>query len=165
SAQVEGCAAYLADKGDDPMSDPVSQDSILLLLDDGRRIDQICDVFDTEWRNWREDGRPLLENHLGRMSGPVQSELLRALLRVELEYRCEASETPSLEEYCTRLPAYAVLIADVLENTPLPGSGASFGRPLEALIVDIFKEDEDPPPPPPTTSEEFGPALESPGKG
>jgi tRNA A-37 threonylcarbamoyl transferase component Bud32 len=139
------------------MSDPVCQDSALLLLGDERRIGEICDAFDAEWRKWRkwpeETPQPRLENHLAEMSGPVKSELLRALLRVELEYRCKASEPPSLEEYCTRLPDYAVLIADVFENPPLPRSGTSFGRPLEELIVDIFEKDAPPAPPGPTPAE------------
>jgi tetratricopeptide (TPR) repeat protein/tRNA A-37 threonylcarbamoyl transferase component Bud32 len=104
----------------------------LPFLDEEARIDALCDEFEAEWQQGR---RPPLESYLGRMSGPVHCELLRALLRVELEYRHAAAERPALEEYWGRFPGYRVLIRDVFEERAAGGGACP---PLHGWLADLL---------------------------
>jgi WD40 repeat protein/tRNA A-37 threonylcarbamoyl transferase component Bud32 len=70
-----------------------------LPLQTRRQVEPVCDAFD---RAWREGGRPRLEDFLAQHPEPVRSYLLRALLRIELEYRGHRGESPPVEEYRER---------------------------------------------------------------
>ena len=48
-----------------------------------RWMDRVCDRFETAWKAGR---RPRLERYLGELPITAQSELLRELLVLELEY-------------------------------------------------------------------------------
>ena len=63
------------------------------------RIDHACDRFEGAWREGR---RPLIEDYLAESPEPDRLELLRQLLRLEVELRRESGETPTSEEYRRR---------------------------------------------------------------
>src|SRR6267378_2156462 len=73
-----------------------------------RRMDRVCDRFETAWKAGR---RPRLERYLGKLPPTAQSELLRELLVLELEYRYQKGEKPQPQEYQLRFPQYRELIA------------------------------------------------------
>jgi serine/threonine-protein kinase len=77
------------------MSDPVPPD-------DTRVIEQLCEVFDAEWKAGR---RPAIESSLDRAPAPQRSQALRKLLLLELEHRLRAGETILPGEYPSRFPA------------------------------------------------------------
>jgi hypothetical protein len=80
-----------------------------LPLDAVRRIDELCDEFETALQAGRA---PRIEEYLPRLDEAHQPALLGALLEVELEYRRAWGERPSPEEYLPRLPCvHAVLAA------------------------------------------------------
>src|SRR4051812_24228596 len=75
------------------------------------RIDHACDRFE---RAWREGRRPLIEDYLAESPQPDRPDLLRQLLRLEVELRRESGETPTSEEYRRRFPKDLGLIDSVL---------------------------------------------------
>jgi hypothetical protein len=74
-------------------------------------IDKIATPFDRAWRAYVREGgigqRPRIEDCLAGIDGPERSELLAELLRIELEWRREAREAPTLGEYQARFPGHA----------------------------------------------------------
>jgi serine/threonine protein kinase len=89
----------------------------ILSLDVQRRIDELCDRFETEWRS----GRTLIETYLGSWQGPARSALLGELLRVELEHRHLLAVSPTEEEYRRRFPDEDALLADLFGCTEPAG--------------------------------------------
>ena len=73
----------------------------------GDRIDGACDRFEDEWRANR---RPRIEDYLDGWPEAEHAELLRQLLRVEIELRRERGETPAPGDYRGRFPAYAASV-------------------------------------------------------
>ncbi len=65
------------------------------------RIDQICDEFEAEWRAGKS---PRIEDVLNSVTEPERSVLVRELVPLEIEYRRQRGEVPSLEEYWRRFP-------------------------------------------------------------
>jgi tetratricopeptide (TPR) repeat protein len=66
-----------------------------------RRLDQVCDRFETAWKAGE---RPRIEDYLAGTPEAEWPELLRELIRVEVYYRCSAGEVPQREEYQARFP-------------------------------------------------------------
>jgi serine/threonine-protein kinase len=64
-------------------------------------IERVCDRFEAAWRAGR---RPRIEDDLGGLAGPARHDLLRALLAIELAYRCQYGERPDRREYRARFP-------------------------------------------------------------
>jgi serine/threonine protein kinase len=83
-----------------------------------RRVDQVCDRFEAAWQAAATTGqRPRLEDYLPDASETECCLLLRELLAVELEYRCQRGETPAVEEYRARFPAQQGLVAELFRET------------------------------------------------
>ncbi len=78
------------------------------------RLDQIADEFEAAWRAGK---RPVLSAFLERHPQVDRYQLLRELLRREIELRQSAGETPSLEEYCATLHQDADIVRDVFTDT------------------------------------------------
>ena len=72
-----------------------------LSLDDWRRVDAICDRFETAWRAGK---RPDLMPLLAEVAGVVRARLLRELLVIELDIRHVLGERTELAEYVGRFP-------------------------------------------------------------
>jgi serine/threonine protein kinase len=75
-----------------------------------QRIDQICDRFEAAWKAGQ---RPQIEDYLDDLPEAERSLLLRELLTVELQYRCQNGEALDAEEYVQRFPEEADLIRAV----------------------------------------------------
>jgi WD40 repeat protein/tRNA A-37 threonylcarbamoyl transferase component Bud32 len=63
-----------------------------------RRVDQVCNRFETAWRS----GRPCIENFLHGSVEPERSAFLRELILLDVDYRRQRGETPRLEDYGSR---------------------------------------------------------------
>jgi len=68
---------------------------------DFERNEAVCLAFEAEWRAGR---RPLAEEFLAQVPDAARPELLRELLRVEIECRHALDESPRPEEYVCRFP-------------------------------------------------------------
>jgi serine/threonine protein kinase len=77
------------------------------------RIDEVCDRFEAAWQS---GPAPRLEDYLGATEGPERDELLRQLLRVDLEFRHKNGGVPPIEEYLGRFPGYERLIREEVER-------------------------------------------------
>jgi eukaryotic-like serine/threonine-protein kinase len=66
-----------------------------------RRIDQICDGFETAWNSER---RPRIEAFLDADSGPHRRLLLHELVIIDAEYRRRLDESPRTADYQHRFP-------------------------------------------------------------
>ncbi|WP_165070631.1 serine/threonine-protein kinase [Paludisphaera rhizosphaerae] len=75
------------------------------------RFESICDRFEDAWRNGE---RPTLEAFLS--GAPVDPELLRELLVVELAYRKRSGEHPGVLEYLSRFPEHASTVQDAVAS-------------------------------------------------
>jgi hypothetical protein len=64
-------------------------------------IDAACDAFELLWQKGR---RPAIESHLGAVPPALNQLLLGELIRIEMERRFRAGETPTAEEYRARFP-------------------------------------------------------------
>ena len=90
-----------------------------LPLDVERRIDAVCMRFEV---GWQAGTSPRLEDFLGETAGPERHELLRELLRVELDWRQQRGEQPSLADYLSRFPDEAALLHEVLASRVEPSA-------------------------------------------
>ena len=73
-------------------------------------VDQVCDEFESAWKGGQ---RPDLEQFLARHSGCKQEDLLQELLSIDLHYRWQLGEKPSVEEYQQRFPNHRRLVLEV----------------------------------------------------
>src|SRR5262249_43364195 len=89
---------------------PSSSDPVPVSM--ARRIDAVCDRFETEWKAGR---RPHIEDHLGNATGPARAELLRALLELELELQGR-DQPPDAAAYRARFPADGSVIDAALAS-------------------------------------------------
>jgi hypothetical protein len=64
-----------------------------------KKIDATCDRFEKEWKAGK---KPSMEKYLGAASGPERAELLRLLLKLELEL--QGSNEGSSQAYEARFP-------------------------------------------------------------
>jgi serine/threonine protein kinase len=74
------------------------------------RIDQACNRFEQAWRSGEN---PIMEDYLTGWSGGEQSELFGWLLLLELDYRRQRGQLPTVEEYRNRFSAFTREIDDV----------------------------------------------------
>src|SRR2546423_1519480 len=98
---------------------PESDHSLAL----ARRIDAVCIRFEA---GWQAETPPRLEDFLGETAGAERHELLRELLCVELDWRQQQGDRPSLPDYLSRFPDHASLLREVLASRvepPAPPSG------------------------------------------
>src|SRR5262245_17081686 len=86
------------------------------------RIDEVCTRFEAAWPAGQEP-RPRIEDFLGDAEGPEREALLRALLRVELEYRCGSGSVPAVADYLPRFPGHEPLIREEIEGPAARAAG------------------------------------------
>jgi serine/threonine protein kinase len=95
-----------------------------LPLSAAEHVDQVCDAFESAWKNADAGPRPALEDYLGNVPEPERSVLLRELLLVELAYRARHGDNPSPEEYRRRFPEHGELIGGVFrQGGPVAAAG------------------------------------------
>jgi len=78
--------------------------------DEARRIDQICDRYETARRAGQ---RPDVSDYLNGVAEPVRSALLRYLLQLDLEYQRQSGIKPQASDYATKFPNDTALINEV----------------------------------------------------
>jgi serine/threonine-protein kinase len=70
-------------------------------------IDEVCERF-TE--AWNQGGHPRIEDYLSEVAEWERSQLLRELLLIDLERRCECGDRPLSDEYEGRFPHEAAIV-------------------------------------------------------
>jgi hypothetical protein len=96
-----------------------------------RVIDEVCDRFEARWRAGE---RPVVEDYLGAVPKAARGELLRELLRLEIDYRRRRGEQPALEDYLPRWPEPDAMLLELLgEVLPAPRPAPAPARPLVEL--------------------------------
>src|SRR5262245_48996029 len=93
-----------------------------LPLSVAERIDEVCMRFEAAWQ---AGPMPRLEDFLGASEGTEREALLRALLRVELDYRLEGDDRPNTRDYEARLPGFKELIQQEMGRRGLAGLRSS----------------------------------------
>jgi serine/threonine protein kinase len=94
------------------------------------RIDHACDRFEEAWRAGR---RPRIEAYLADSPEPDRPDLLRQLLRLELELRRGRGEGPTRDEYTRRFPTAPGVLDDLFGAATSPAHPpAACTRPAEA---------------------------------
>ena len=91
------------------------------------RVDNVCDRFEQAWQSAASTAhRPRIEDYLGDTPEPERSALLHELLALEIEYRRQAGEHPSREEYQTRFPSIDVAqLTGVFATQGVAGANAA----------------------------------------
>ena len=101
-------------------------------LELARRIDLVCDRFESNWRLGR---RQRLETYLVSVEPSERDAYLKALLELELALRREHGEVPELQEYLIRFLDAQPLIASLFE-TRVPDDSLVANRPTVDSQVD-----------------------------
>src|SRR5262245_36925793 len=104
-----------------------------------RRIDQVCDDFEDAWQRGQ---RPRIDDFLQRVDIAEQPALFADLLRMEIEYRQKAGETPRLEEYGLQFPAPQVSLGGGPAGTPAVSADRNLLFGLLALHMDFVTRDQ-----------------------
>ena len=107
------------------------------------RVDRVCDRFEEAWRSGH---RPELKAFVEELDTPVGKVLLRELLKVELDYRGQRGEQPTVEEYQALFPDHASLVAAVFAEA-MESLGRSQGTTTPPNSAAAVAE-----PPPPSES-------------
>lgn len=82
-----------------------------LSLSEAEQIDAVCVRFEEDWKAGQI---PRLEQFLVGVADHEQEELLRELLRLEVEYRICRGERPVAEEYVRRFRGHEVVVREVI---------------------------------------------------
>lgn len=100
-----------------------------------RKIDEIADRFEAEWSAQR---RPRIEDWVSSVKPNFQPRLLAELMAIELEWRLDRGETPSLQEYLKRFPEQNQVIAQVFsdweQSISLEATGDFKAEPGDTLV-------------------------------
>jgi len=81
-------------------SEAIRFDDLRANLDIALQIDSVCDEFESRWK---QGDRPDLEDYLQSTTFPRQT-LFVELVMIDINYRSQAGEAPTLEEYASRFP-------------------------------------------------------------
>jgi WD40 repeat protein len=93
------------------------QEEGTLPLSAAKRINEVCNRFEVDWQAGR---RPRIEDYLGDTPESARSALLHELVALEMDFRRQAGEDFTPEEYRARFPE--------LVATPTPFAGRDVGR-------------------------------------
>jgi serine/threonine protein kinase/WD40 repeat protein/tetratricopeptide (TPR) repeat protein len=105
-----------------------------LPLSGARRVNEVCNRFELAWQAGQ---RPRIEDYLGDTPEPEQSDLVRELVALDIDYRRQAGEEPQVDEYRARFPSLA--LAPLLAGRAAGQVGA--GASLPAVPgYDLLKE-------------------------
>jgi hypothetical protein len=105
---------------------PAGPDSEQLALE--WQVDAVCLRFEAAWQAGQ---RPGIEDYLADAQEPLRSALLRELLKLDIEYRQKAGESPSPEDYRDRFPDLdPVWLASTVVVPPGGGATTPGATPL-----------------------------------
>jgi serine/threonine-protein kinase len=77
-------------------------------FDDNYEIELLCDEFEESWKRGQA---PEIRDYLKRTRSNLWSTLFIELVQIDMEYRSQLGDAPSLEEYASRFPEYATELA------------------------------------------------------
>ncbi len=102
------------------MSDVDPRETRTQPLDDGLRVDAVCDRFEADRR---AGCRPRIEDYLGEVNETGRPRLLRELVALEVELRLHDKETVTTDEYLARFPALdAHWLSTLVAASPVNGA-------------------------------------------
>ncbi len=113
--------------------EPQPQDnSLAISLSQVQRTDQVCDQFEAAWKTAvKTSTRPKIDAFLAGVPPAEWPELLLELLILDLDYRRQRGEAPTLEEYRSEYPALGLeRFAAVFAGPPQPAAS----KPDEATF-------------------------------
>jgi tetratricopeptide (TPR) repeat protein len=112
------------------MSEISSRSESPLPLSLARRINEVCNRFELAWQAGL---RPRPEDFVGETPEPERSALLRELIALDIDYRRQAGEKPTAEEYRERFPAVDLSAeGSTVLDSPRPPNGAADLSPASA---------------------------------
>ncbi|HMF11630.1 MAG TPA: serine/threonine-protein kinase, partial [Gemmataceae bacterium] len=128
------------------MSDLTADSVPTLSPEELERVDHVCDEFEEAWKR---GVRPELKAFAKDLDTPVGKVLLRELLEVELAYRVERGEQPTVEEYTAIFPERGKLIAAVFaEAADRAGHSEQPTTPPSNSAIEVPAPPTEPPPAP-----------------
>jgi serine/threonine-protein kinase len=86
-------------------------------------VERQCNCFEDTWDAWHEGAPPVLEEYLTGIMGPAAEVLFCELLHLELAYRRQHGERPTLDEYLPRFPNRERLVRGVFAREELEATG------------------------------------------
>jgi len=93
-------------------------EATLARLQRAQRVDRVCDRFETVWK---VGPRPRIDDFLTEVPPSQWLDLLRELLSLDLEYRRQRGESPTIAEYQAQYPALQLdQFADLFAETGPP---------------------------------------------
>ncbi len=98
-----------------------------------KRIDAACDRFEAEWKAGK---KPTIENHLGSTAGAERAELLRLLLKLELELQ-GAGNKSNQAAYEARFPGDAAIVQSVFRD---PSERTTSQRAVASADTSVSKD-------------------------
>jgi serine/threonine-protein kinase len=87
-----------------------------------QRINEVCGRFESAWRAGR---RPRIEDYLGETPEPERSALTGELVALEIDYRRQAGEAPTADEYLARFPGLELAPLLAARSPRAPGAAAA----------------------------------------
>ena len=75
-----------------------------LAADEIRQIDALCDAYE---KQWKQGGRPQIDDYLQKADLRLREHLLYELVAMDAEYRARQGEQVNLEDYQQRFSAYS----------------------------------------------------------
>ncbi len=114
------------------------EESSFTPLSQVQRIDQVCDQFEAAWK---AGPRPRFDDFLAEVPPAHGPDLLRELLILDLDYRRQLGESPTLEQYRSEYPALELdRFAELFTERPQPASSS----PAETTLQFTLSETETP---------------------
>jgi serine/threonine protein kinase len=72
---------------------------------ESRLIDWVCQAFEMAWKDGGTNAAPRIEHFVETTAGQMRACLLQELVKIDVEYRQDAGDSPTKEEYFDRFPA------------------------------------------------------------
>jgi serine/threonine-protein kinase len=96
---------------------------------DARLVDEVCNRFEGAWK---AGATPRIEEYLAEANRAVHSWLLEELLLLDCHYRASQGQTPSPDDYISRLPADSATIHRVFDRAKWVADRTSTKRRFDA---------------------------------
>ena len=100
------------------------------------RIDDLCTKFEDAWRR---DQPPTIESVLPHATSPVERDaLLAELLVLDIDYRRQRGDQPTVQEYCDRFPQDSDTVRRALKKGQERTGASRFDPPTVARLAKLF---------------------------
>jgi hypothetical protein len=91
------------------------------------RLEKACSRFEESWLSCAREQtgqRPRPEDFLGNLEGIERLAVIRELVLLDLDYRRQAGESPTVAEYASRFPDAVDLLREAFSRVPQDGAAA-----------------------------------------